>query len=76
MADMFRWEYKIVTVGSTVMGTKDEVIEAKLNELGLEGWEAVNLYPASGGGRITLALKRPLTDANRRRRAREQEAER
>lgn len=74
MTQPTRWEYKVVTVGGTVMGTKDEVIESKLNELGLDGWEAVNLYPAPGGGRISLALKRPLTDASRRRRARDQEA--
>jgi len=70
-----RWEYKVVSVGG-ILGTADAVVEAKLNELGLEGWEAVNIFLATGGGRVTIAVKRPLTDTNRRRRTREYEQER
>jgi len=70
------WEYKIVTVGGALTGAKDEVVEAKLNELGLEGWEAVNVFLAAGGMRVTIVVKRPLTDTNRRRRARGRELER
>ncbi len=70
-----RWEYKVITVGG-VFGTADSVVEAKLNGLGLDGWEAVNVLLAAGGGRVTVVVKRPLTDTNRRRRAREHEMER
>jgi len=75
MSTELRWEYKVVSVGG-ILGTADGVVEAKLNELGLEGWEAVNVLLAAGGGRVTIAVKRPLTDTNRRRRAREHEQER
>jgi hypothetical protein len=71
MAEAVQWEYKVISVGGH-FGTADAVVEAKLNELGLEGWEAVNIYLATGGGKVSLVLKRPLTETNRRRRAREQ----
>ena len=71
MTNPTHWEYKVVSVGSH-FGTADEVVEAKLNELGREGWEALILL-APGGGKVSITLKRPLTDTNRRRRAREQE---
>ena len=39
-----QWEYRVLTVGSAVGGAKDGQVEATLNEWGLEGWEAVNVY--------------------------------
>jgi hypothetical protein len=68
MADQTRWEYCVVTVGG-IFGTRDNVLQDKLNALGLEGWEAVNAYPTYGqGGKVTIVLKRLLTAAARRRR--------
>jgi hypothetical protein len=60
-----RWEYRITTLGSN-FGTKNEQIEATLNEWGLEGWEAINVFTPSGSGKITLVAKRPLTREARR----------
>ena len=38
-----QWEYRVQTIGS-VFGTKDEQIEAMLDQWGMEGWEAINVY--------------------------------
>ena len=67
MAEQIVWEYRVDTIGG-VFGTKDELIEATLNEWGAEGWEVVNVYTPEGSGKVTLVAKRPLTDTARRRR--------
>ncbi len=69
MADEIKqWEYRVQTIGS-VFGTKDEMIEAILNEWGTEGWEAISVYTPYGSGKVTIAAKRPLTDRVRRMRS-------
>lgn len=68
MAEQTNWEYRVKTVGG-VFGTKDEHIEATLNEWGEEGWEAVSVYTPEGSGKVTIVAKRPLTEAVRRRRS-------
>lgn len=66
MAEDFKqWEYRVQTIGST-FGTKDEYIQATLDEWGSEGWEAVNVYTPYGSGKITIVAKRPLTERTRR----------
>jgi hypothetical protein len=62
-----QWEYRVQTVGS-VFGTKDELVQNTLDEWGDEGWEAVNAFSPSGGGKVTIIAKRPLTDRVRRAR--------
>jgi hypothetical protein len=65
-----KWEYRVRTIGSTILGTKDEDIAATLNEWGEEGWEAINVYTPEGSGKVTIVAKRPLSeDAARRRRS-------
>jgi hypothetical protein len=68
MAEQTNWEYRVKTIGG-VFGTKDEHIEATLNEWGEEGWEAVSVYTPEGSGKVTIVAKRPLTEAVRRRRS-------
>lgn len=63
-----KWEYRVQTIGS-MFGTKDEHIQATLDEWGEEGWEAVNVYTPYGSGKITVVAKRPLTERVRRRRS-------
>jgi hypothetical protein len=63
-----KWEYRVQTIGS-MFGTKDEHIQATLDEWGEEGWEAVNVYTPYGSGKITIVAKRPLTDRARRMRS-------
>jgi hypothetical protein len=63
--EMKQWEYRVLTIGS-VFGTKDEQIAATLDEWGMEGWEALNVYTPSGSGKITIVAKRPLTERARR----------
>jgi hypothetical protein len=62
------WEYRVHTIG-TVWGTKDEHIEATLDEWGAEGWEAISVYTPYGSGKVTLVAKRPLSESERRRRS-------
>jgi len=68
MADETLWEYRVRTIGS-FWGTKDEEIEATLDEWGAEGWEAISVYTPYGSSKVTLVAKRPLTEAARRRRS-------
>ncbi len=70
MKDEFKqWEYHVQTVGS-IFGTKDEVIDEMLNELGEDGWEAVSVFSPENSGKVTLVFKRPLSDRARRERSR------
>jgi hypothetical protein len=64
-----KWEYKVQTLGSTVFGTKDEDLEETLNLLGIEGWEVIHVYIASGGGKTSIIAKRPLTRETIRKRS-------
>jgi len=69
MNDEFKqWEYRVQTIGS-VFGTKDENIQATLDEWGAEGWEAINVYTPSQSGKVTIVAKRPLTELVRRQRS-------
>jgi hypothetical protein len=63
-----QWEYRVQTIGG-FFGTKDEHIQATLDEWGSEGWEAVNVYTPYGTGNITIVAKRPLTELVRRQRS-------
>ncbi len=63
-----KWEYRVLTIGSA-FGTKDEHIEETLNNWGMEGWEAINVYTPSGSGKVTLVAKRPLTRETIRKRS-------
>lgn len=67
MTEPVLWEYRVQTVGGT-FGTKDEQVEEALNELGAEGWEAVNVYLQSNSGKTTIVAKRPLSRTTRRQR--------
>ena len=63
-----QWEYRVQTIGS-IFGTRDEHIQATLDEWGLEGWEAINVFTPEGSGKITIVAKRPLTERVRRMRS-------
>jgi hypothetical protein len=66
MSETPQWEYRVLTIGGA-FGTKDEQIEATLNDWGLEGWDAIHVYTPSQSGKVTIVAKRPLTAASRRR---------
>jgi len=66
--EMQKWEYRVQTIGG-VFGTKDEHIDATLNEWGEEGWEALAVYTPEGSGKVTIVAKRPLTERVRRQRS-------
>ncbi len=66
--EIIKWEYRVQTIGS-VFGTKDENIEATLNEWGEEGWEAINVYTPESRGKVTIVAKRRLTRTMRRGRS-------
>jgi hypothetical protein len=66
---LIQWEYRVQTVGSPISGAKDGQIETILNEWGVEGWEAVNVYSPSNSPKVTMVAKRQLTAATRRMRS-------
>jgi hypothetical protein len=63
-----KWEYCVQTIGN-IFGTKDENIEAMLNEWGDDGWEVTHVYTAEGSGKVTVVAKRPLKRETRRSRS-------
>ena len=67
MAAQTQWEYRVVGIGS-MWGAKGQQIEARLNELGQEGWEVVQAVLPHNGGKLLVIAKRPLSQAERRRR--------
>lgn len=64
-----QWEYRVLTVGTAFSGAKDGQIEGILNEWGMEGWEAVNVYAPSNSPKVTLVAKRPMSSSVRRARS-------
>ena len=64
-----QWEYRVQTIGG-VFGTRDEDIQATLDDWGSEGWEAIHVFTPSGSGKITIVAKRLLTERARRMRTR------
>jgi hypothetical protein len=56
-----KWEYRVQTIGNFLLGTKDEIIEAMLNEWGEQGWEVTHVYNPSESGNVTVVAKRPLS---------------
>ncbi len=74
MPEMIPWEYRVVSAGSFWNMPKDEDLETLLNELGEEGWEVVNIFAQQGNNRARVVAKRPLTQAERRRRSRTTES--
>ena len=56
MAEQTQWEYRVLTIGG-MFGTKDEQIQAALNEWGDEGWEAIMVYTPEGSGKVTMVAK-------------------
>lgn len=66
--EMKQWEYRVQTIGS-IFGTKDEYIQATLDDWGAEGWEAINVYTPYGSGKVTIVAKRLLTERTRRMRS-------
>ena len=67
MTSQTMWEYRVVAVGG-VFGAKGAQIEAKLNELGREGWEVIAVELPHNGGKLLAVAKRPLSPAERRKR--------
>ena len=66
--EMKQWEYRVQTIGS-IFGTKDEYIQATLDDWGAEGWDAINVYTPYGSGKVTIVAKRLLTERTRRMRS-------
>jgi hypothetical protein len=68
MTENTLWEYQVITLGSA-FGTKDELVQATLNEWGEQGWEAVSVYTGGQSPKVTIVAKRTLTTSTRRRRS-------
>ena len=66
--ELQKWEYRVQTIGR-FFGTKDEIIEATLNEWGEEGWEVVSTHILENANKINVIAKRPLSSMTRRSRS-------
>ena len=67
MAENIQWEYRVQTFGTFFTGTKDEELEAALNDWGIDGWEVLSLRGVENTSKVVVVAKRPLTSAVRRR---------
>ncbi len=54
------WEYRVLTLGGTLSGPKDQDMESELNALGQDGWEAVAMRAHENSNKVSIVLKRPL----------------
>lgn len=50
---------------ANIWGTEMPHLEAKLNELGPEGWDAIHVYNPCNTGITPAVAKRPLTETAR-----------
>jgi uncharacterized protein YlxW (UPF0749 family) len=69
MAEITKWEYRVVGVGSFWSTPKDEDLESVMNELGEEGWEAFSIYTQHGTSKVWISAKRPMGSASHRPRS-------
>lgn len=69
MADKIQWEYHIEVLGSAFRSPKREDIVAYLNQVGEDGWDAINLHQPQNTNRIWITMKRPMTAETRRQRS-------
>jgi hypothetical protein len=67
MAEHTQWEYRVQTFGTFFSGTKDEDLEAALNEWGVDGWEVISARGIENTSKVVVLAKRPLTASARRR---------
>ena len=66
MTETNQWEYRVQTIGG-MFGAKDQQLESLLNEWGLEGWEASQVYTSFQSNRVTIIARRQLSLEQRRR---------
>ena len=69
MRETTKWEYQVLTIGSVWKGIKDEELQAVLNDLSSQGWESVSIYTPGQSPKVTIVVKRPLSESTRRRRS-------
>jgi hypothetical protein len=69
MSANIQWEYLVENVGSFWRSPNPGELQTYLNELGIEGWELVNLHHVQNSNKVWITLKRQLTTATRRRRS-------
>ena len=66
---MTKWEYKIVKINVQRLihgDMRTGPLEKKLNELGLEGWEVLNVFDLNSvdgkSSNVVVSMKRPVAD--------------
>ena len=69
MSKTSRWEYQVLSMGSGLKGPKDEQLQLVLNELGNQGWESASIYTQGQSPKVTIVVKRPLSESTRRQRS-------
>ncbi|MBT3388857.1 MAG: hypothetical protein HN413_00445 [Chloroflexi bacterium] len=72
MVDATEWEYIVENFGGVMRAIKPEEFQAGLNELGAEGWEVIAVHQTQSSNKFWVFAKRPLSEAARRQRTRQQ----
>ncbi|MBN1265062.1 MAG: hypothetical protein JXA25_06190 [Anaerolineales bacterium] len=72
MTDTLKWEYFVETFGGGIRGVNMEEVQAGLNELGEQSWEVLGVHQMQGTSKLCVFAKRPLTEAVRKQRSREE----
>ncbi len=68
MPENKQWEYRTLSVGSSLFSIKDNDLEGLLNEWGDEGWEVFSIVSPYGSHKLRVTARRPLTMQVRRAR--------
>lgn len=69
MSETNSWEYLVQTFGGLLRQSKDQELQAALNEWGEQGWEVICATALENSNAMRIIAKRPLTTSARRRRS-------
>lgn len=72
MNEAIAWEYSVENFGGVLRAIKPEEFQAGLNALGAEGWEVIAVHQTQSSNKFWVFAKRPLSEATRRQRGRQQ----
>ena len=55
-----RWSYQVVEIKPRLFGKQSELVQEKLNQLGLQGWERVAVNQSHHFNPVQLYLKKEM----------------
>lgn len=61
------WEYRVEKIGGGIRSAKPEALAELLNQAAAEGWEPLQVTPASSTYQLLVIFRRAVTRETRRR---------